>query len=87
VAAGGRRPSSDLAELLEVAAFAAHKHRAQRRKDVHASPYINHPTPAARVLIAYGGVADVGVLMAAILHDTIEDTETTNSLPGARPGR
>lgn len=66
----------DAARLLDAAAFAATKHRKQRRKDVDATPYINHPLDVARIL-AEAGVEDVEVLMAAILHDTIEDTRTT----------
>ena len=63
--------------LLDALAFAAHKHRNQRRKDAEASPYINHPIALANVLANEGGVDDDIVLAAAILHDTIEDTETT----------
>ena len=63
--------------LIRAAAFAAHKHRDQRRKDAAASPYINHPLALADVLANEGGVEDVDVLCAALLHDTIEDTETT----------
>jgi guanosine-3',5'-bis(diphosphate) 3'-pyrophosphohydrolase len=65
-----------MALFLEVLAFSAHKHRAQRRKDRHASAYINHPIALARVLHNEGGVADPVTLAAAILHDTIEDTKT-----------
>lgn len=67
---------TDTARLLEAASFAADRHRDQRRKDVDATPYINHPLDVARIL-AEAGVTDVEVLMAAILHDTIEDTDTT----------
>src|SRR5574343_1092800 len=63
--------------LLAAIAFAAHKHRDQRRKDLAASPYINHPIALATLLANEGGVDDERVLIAAILHDTIEDTETT----------
>ena len=69
--------NNDLARLLQAADFAATKHRVQRRKDVDASPYINHPLAVANVLANEGGVNDVELLMAAILHDTIEDTETS----------
>jgi guanosine-3',5'-bis(diphosphate) 3'-pyrophosphohydrolase len=62
--------------LLEAVAFAADKHRAQRRKDAEASPYINHPIALAN-LLKRAGVDDVAVLCAALLHDTIEDTRTT----------
>lgn len=65
------------ARLVSALAFAAHKHRNQRRKDVEASPYINHPIALARVLAVEGEVKDADVLVAAILHDTVEDTRTT----------
>lgn len=65
------------ATLIQAIAFAAHKHRDQRRKDADASPYINHPIALANVLANEGGVLDIDVLCAAVLHDTIEDTETS----------
>ena len=68
---------SELALLLKALAFAAHKHRDQRRKDPEASPYINHPIALADVLVNEGGVTDFEVLCAALLHDTVEDTATT----------
>lgn len=64
-------------KVFQALAFAAHKHRDQRRKDAGASPYINHPIALADILVNEGGVTDHVVLCAAILHDTIEDTETT----------
>jgi len=63
-------------ELLAAVQFAAEKHRLQRRKDADASPYVNHPIEVAGTL-ARVGVTDREVLLAAILHDTIEDTATT----------
>jgi len=63
--------------ILAALQFAAEKHRDQRRKDLEASPYINHPIALASVLWAEGGVRDAAVISAALLHDTIEDTETT----------
>lgn len=68
---------SDLTNVLRAASFAAHKHRNQRRKDAEAPPYINHPLTLARVLAEEGGITDAVTLCAALLHDTIEDTETT----------
>ncbi len=67
----------DLQRLIAAAAFAAHKHRDQRRKGAEASPYINHPLMVANVLANEGAVDNVTRLMAALLHDTIEDTQTT----------
>lgn len=69
-------PHDPQALLLDAVAFAAEKHRHQRRKDAHASPYINHPIALAN-LLKREGVDDVAVLCAALLHDTIEDTRTT----------
>ena len=74
----------ELALLLKALAFAAHKHRDQRRKDPEASPYINHPIALADVLVNEGGISDIEVLCAALLHDTVEDTATTpEELAGA----
>lgn len=67
----------DAAFLLRAADFAARKHSDQRRKDPEASPYINHPIAVARLLADVGKITDIEVLAAALLHDTIEDTETT----------
>jgi guanosine-3',5'-bis(diphosphate) 3'-pyrophosphohydrolase len=63
--------------LIRAIAFAAYKHRNQRRKDADASPYINHPIALANVLANEADVVDLVVLTAAVLHDTIEDTNTT----------
>lgn len=63
--------------LLKALHFAAQKHKDQRRKDPAASPYINHPIEVAETLWRIGGVRDMTTLVAAVLHDTIEDTETT----------
>ncbi len=63
--------------VLRAVAFAAHKHRDQRRKDKDASPYINHPIELAHVLWNEGEVRDPLVIAAALLHDTLEDTETS----------
>jgi guanosine-3',5'-bis(diphosphate) 3'-pyrophosphohydrolase len=63
--------------LLEALSFSAHKHRNQRRKNTEKSPYINHPIDVTYLLWRVGNVREVTVLLAAILHDTIEDTETS----------
>jgi guanosine-3',5'-bis(diphosphate) 3'-pyrophosphohydrolase len=65
------------AVLFHALAFAAHKHRDQRRKGTDRSPYINHPIALANVLCTEAGIGDVAVLCAAVLHDTVEDTDTT----------
>jgi guanosine-3',5'-bis(diphosphate) 3'-pyrophosphohydrolase len=63
--------------LLKAAYFAADKHRGQTRKDSDGSPYINHPLSAALLIAETGGVYDTDILAAALLHDTLEDTDTT----------
>ena len=75
-AAAGLR-DADLKIVLKALAFAAKKHRDHRRKDVNASPYINHPIALADVLVNEAGVTDADVICAALLHDTVEDTDTT----------
>ncbi|XP_049761589.1 guanosine-3',5'-bis(diphosphate) 3'-pyrophosphohydrolase MESH1 isoform X1 [Elephas maximus indicus] len=68
---------SEVAQLMEAADFAARKHRQQRRKDPEETPYINHPIGVARILTHEAGITDIVVLQAALLHDTVEDTDTT----------
>jgi guanosine-3',5'-bis(diphosphate) 3'-pyrophosphohydrolase len=62
--------------ILKAMRFAAEKHIDQRRKDSKSSPYINHPIQVAETLWTIGGVRDTTLLVASILHDTIEDTDT-----------
>ncbi|RYD27396.1 MAG: HD domain-containing protein [Verrucomicrobiaceae bacterium] len=63
--------------ILHAAPFAAKKHSTQRRKNAAADPYINHPIEVAEHLSSVGGVTDEDMLIAALLHDTVEDTDTT----------
>ena len=67
----------DFSVFFKALVFAAHKHRNQRRKNVEAAPYINHPIAVAELLWTTGEVRDASILAAAILHDTIEDTDTS----------
>ena len=68
---------SDLSDVLSALDFAAQKHRAQRRKDAAETPYINHITAVVDTLATVGAVTDRVLLMAAALHDTVEDTDTS----------
>jgi guanosine-3',5'-bis(diphosphate) 3'-pyrophosphohydrolase len=65
-----------LSTFIEAAAFAAEKHTKQRRKDLAQTPYIEHPIEVAQIL-SQCGISDSSCLAAALLHDTIEDTNTT----------
>lgn len=68
---------AELGLVLKAVQFAAWKHREQRRKDVKASPYINHPVALADLLWREGRVDDAVVIASALLHDTLEDTQTS----------
>ncbi|SRR5581483_5442259 len=57
--------------------FAAEKHRLQTRKNAEKTPYISHPIGVAHHLMNIGEVRDVSIIIAALLHDTLEDTRTT----------
>jgi len=68
---------SDLAQFTKSAHFAARMHSGQTRKGDEEAPYINHPLEVVNLLTNIGMVEDFNILIAAALHDTIEDTETT----------
>jgi guanosine-3',5'-bis(diphosphate) 3'-pyrophosphohydrolase len=63
--------------FVRALAFASRKHSQQRRKDVDASPYINHPIALVSILAVEAEINDCDTLCAALLHDTIEDTDTS----------
>ena len=69
----------ELSLLTRALAYAAHRHRNQRRRGAERHPYINHPITLARILVDEGGVTDLEVICAALLHDTVEDTEATEA--------
>ncbi|GIX40858.1 MAG: phosphohydrolase [Leptospiraceae bacterium] len=51
------------------------KTREEKIKNIH--PYINHPIDVLNVLVNEAKIDDIEILVAGILHDTIEDTQTT----------
>ena len=59
--------------------FAARRHSTQRRKGLKAEPYINHLTEVALLLAEATDGADPALVMAGLLHDTLEDTVTTRA--------
>lgn len=67
----------DLNLIFKAILFAIDKHEGQIRKDAERSPYITHPLLVAQALLEIGDVQDLPTLIAAILHDTLEDTKTT----------
>lgn len=62
-------------DLLNCVVFAAEAHKHQKRK-ADGSSYICHPLRVAKILID-SGFSDIHLLRAAVLHDTLEDTNTT----------
>jgi len=71
---------------LEALDFAAERHSAQRRKGPDAAPYVNHLIEVATLLATVAQVDDVEVLIAAVLHDVLEDTPTTSDEVSQRFG-
>jgi guanosine-3',5'-bis(diphosphate) 3'-pyrophosphohydrolase len=57
--------------------FAAHKHTDQKRKGKRAEPYVNHLVEVARLLADATSGEDPALVAAGLLHDTVEDTDTT----------
>jgi guanosine-3',5'-bis(diphosphate) 3'-pyrophosphohydrolase len=64
---------SAFAKILDAASFAARKHKDQKRKGSDGEPYINHPIEVANFLVNTGKVEDGDMIVAALLHDTVED--------------
>jgi guanosine-3',5'-bis(diphosphate) 3'-pyrophosphohydrolase len=69
--------------LIKAIKFSAIRHRNQRRKDASATAYINHPIQVMELLWFTGEIRDRDVLIAALLHDTVEDTVKPTSLEEA----
>jgi guanosine-3',5'-bis(diphosphate) 3'-pyrophosphohydrolase len=68
-------PGDPFHALLEAIAFAGRAHRNQLRKD-NKTPYFSHVVRVAFIARHVFGIDDERVLIAAVLHDTIEDTTT-----------
>src|SRR5690242_7008584 len=68
---------SEAGRIIRAAAYAAEKHTGQKRKGRNGEPYINHPLEVASLLINVGNVSDEDAIVAALLHDVVEDTDTT----------
>lgn len=73
------RPCSatSVQQILAAANFAAQKHAQQKRKGVLAEPYINHLLEVAELIAASNDELDTNLIIAGLLHDTVEDTVVT----------
>ena len=69
--------ASDLLRVLRAAEMAADWHVGQRRKGAAQEPYINHLLEVARLVGEATGGADGDLVIAALLHDAIEDCEVS----------
>ena len=67
----------DWQAILAAASYAAEKHSHQTRKGAAREPYINHLIEVAGLVAMALTVPDANVVIAALLHDTVEDTDTT----------
>jgi (p)ppGpp synthase/HD superfamily hydrolase len=70
-------PSAPVQQILAAARFAAEKHASQRRKGVAGEPYVNHLIEVAQLIASSSDVLDPNLVMAGLLHDTIEDCGVT----------
>ncbi len=69
--------SKDILQFARALDFAAKKHIHQRRKGELEEPYINHLADVSQLLATATEGRDTVLVLAGLLHDTIEDTETT----------
>ena len=69
--------STPLVLLTRAADYAARQHVAQRRKGERGEPYVNHLTEVAALLAEATGGTDPVLVMGGLLHDTLEDTDST----------
>jgi (p)ppGpp synthase/HD superfamily hydrolase len=69
--------SGPVRRILAAARFAAEKHAGQKRKGLAKEPYVNHVIEVAELIAASSETLDTNLVMAGLLHDTIEDTDTT----------
>jgi len=72
-----RGMGSDVVAVARALDFAARKHSNQRRKGEAGEPYVNHLAEVARLVAEATGGEDTIAVLAALLHDAIEDTPTT----------
>ena len=79
MAATPKQPGSaaSVQRILAAGRFAAEKHAQQKRKGASGEPYFNHLVEVAELIAASSEELDVELVMAALLHDTVEDTGVT----------
>ncbi len=68
-----------LQRILYAAHYAAEKHAQQRRKGAGAEPYVNHLLEVARLVSEALQEPDANLVIAALLHDVVEDAGVTRA--------
>ncbi len=66
-------PSNQIHSVLSAANFAAQRLSAQKRNGDAGEPYVNHLIEVAELVSSVVQEADTNVVIAALLHDTVED--------------
>jgi (p)ppGpp synthase/HD superfamily hydrolase len=66
-----------LLRLTQAFDFACRTHAAQRRKGAGQEPYVNHLAEVAHLVAQATGGADENLIIAALLHDVVEDQGVT----------
>jgi GTP diphosphokinase / guanosine-3',5'-bis(diphosphate) 3'-diphosphatase len=69
--------SEPVRRILAAARFAAEKHAGQKGKGLAKEPYVNHLIEVAELIATSTETLDTNLVIAGLLHDTIEDTDTT----------
>jgi len=69
---------NDTVLITHALRFAAERHSSQRRKGQAKEPYVNHLAEVSELVADATEGKDVNLIAAALLHDTIEDTETSS---------
>jgi guanosine-3',5'-bis(diphosphate) 3'-pyrophosphohydrolase len=69
--------NNDAQRLTKAFNFASQKHKEQRRKNPQQEPYIVHPAEVANLIAQYTGGNDTNLIIAGLLHDTVEDVGVT----------
>jgi len=70
-------PAATIQKILAAAGFAARVHAGQKRKGLAGEPYVNHLIEVAELIAGSTDELDANLVMAGLLHDTIEDSGVT----------
>jgi (p)ppGpp synthase/HD superfamily hydrolase len=71
--------TNQIAAILSTAHFAAERHANQKRKGKAGEPYINHLLEVAQLISGAVPEPDTNLVIAALLHDVIEDAGVTKN--------